>query len=75
MRRGALLLAAVAALWACAEPEVQEVPVEPSLLPGGYMASQDPDRSDPGVFTTLETPDGLRITTGPAGIAWRQRRK
>jgi len=31
----------------------------------------DRDRQDPGRFTTAETPEGIRVTTGPAGIAWR----
>jgi len=31
----------------------------------------DGDRVDPGQFVTEETPDGIRVTTGPGGIAWR----
>lgn len=48
------------------DPE-QEVP----LLPGGYRLALDEDQSGPGRFETSETPEGIRITTGPAGIAWR----
>lgn len=41
------------------------------LQPGGYRVSLDGERLDPGTFQTAETPDGIRVTTGPAGIAWR----
>lgn len=71
MRRG--LLAAVAAafaLGACA-PAEEEAPPGPPLQPGGYRVELDRDRVDPGQFTTAETPEGVRFTTGPAGTAWR----
>ena len=46
-------------------------PPEVPLLPGGYRVILDGNREDPGQFTTAETPDGIRVTTGPGGIAWR----
>lgn len=60
-----LLLAAASCV-----PE-PEGPPEIPLLPGGYRVALDGDRLDPGQFVTAETPDGIRVTTGPAGIAWR----
>lgn len=63
----AVLLASVAT--GCVrEPEA---PPEVPLLPGGYRIRLDGDRTDPGQFVTEETPEGIRVTTGPAGIAWR----
>ena len=63
----AMLLAASAT--ACVrEPEG---PPEPPLLPGGYRLRLDGDRVDPGQFVIEETPDGIRVTTGPGGTAWR----
>ncbi|HSG07825.1 MAG TPA: hypothetical protein VLA36_05695 [Longimicrobiales bacterium] len=46
-------------------------PPEEPLLPGGYRTHLDPGRSDPGQFTVGETPEMVRFTTGPAGLAWR----
>lgn len=43
----------------------------PPLFPGGYRIALDEEGAGPGRFETAETPDGIRITTGPAGIAWR----
>lgn len=64
-----LALLAAASLAGCVRaPEDQP---EPPLLPGGYRLRLDGDRVDPGQFLTAETPDGLRVTTGPGGIAWR----
>ncbi len=66
----ALLIAALlVAATGCIRQE--EPPPEPPLLPGGYRLRLDTDRIDPGQFVTAETPDGLRVTTGPGGIAWR----
>ncbi len=63
----AMLLAASAA--GCVrEPEG---PPEVPLLPGGYRLRLDSNRVDPGQFVTEETPDGIRVTTGPGGIVWR----
>lgn len=62
----ALLLVTVAGC--VREPE--DAPTE-ALLPGGYRFRLDGDRTDPGQFLTAETPEGLRVTTGPGGIAWR----
>lgn len=68
--RGLLLaLLMAASTGGCArEPEV---PPEVPLLPGGYRLRLDGDRIDPGQFVTEEMPDGIRVTTGPGGIAWR----
>lgn len=71
MRKGLVAAAAAAvALGACA-PEAPEEPAGPPLLPGGYQVVLDGERADPGRFVTVETPDGVRFTTGPAGVAWR----
>jgi hypothetical protein len=56
---------------ACTGPEQGDAEPDPNLLPGGYAVRLDGDRIDPGVFTTAETADGIEVTTGPAGIAWR----
>lgn len=55
----------------CSGPAVQDEPEGPPLNPGGYQIVLDPGTSSPGQFVTAETPDGVRLTTGPAGIAWR----
>ncbi len=44
---------------------------EVPLLPRGYRVLLDEERPAPGQFVTAATDDGVRITTGPAGIAWR----
>lgn len=62
------LLLAVSAAGCVREPEG---PPEAPLLPGGYRLRLDGDRVDPGQFVTEETPDGVRVTNGPGGIAWR----
>ena len=62
------LLLAVSANGCVREPEG---PPEAPLLPGGYRLRLDGDRVDPGQFVTEETPDGVRVTNGPGGIAWR----
>jgi len=66
-----LLLAALLAASAAGCVREAEGPPELPLLPGGYRLRLDGDRVDPGQFVTAETPDGLRVTTGPGGIAWR----
>lgn len=65
------LLAALLVLAASACVEKPEGPPEIPLLPGGYRVALDGGRLDPGRFVTEETPDGIRVTTGPGGIAWR----
>jgi len=55
----------------CTRPEAEDVPAGPPLLPGGYQVVLDGERMDPGQFVTAETGEGIRFTTGPAGIAWR----
>lgn len=55
----------------CDRPEADAGPTGPPLLPGGYRVLLDGERMDPGQFVTAQTPDGIRFTTGPAGIAWR----
>lgn len=67
----AATLGSLALTGGCTGPEPQEAPPEPELMPGGYRMVLDRDRRDPGHFVTAETPDGVRFTTGPAGIAWR----
>jgi len=64
-------LLAAAALGACVGVGENEGPPEIPLLPGGYRIALEGDRADPGQFVTAETPDGIRVTTGPGGIAWR----
>jgi len=64
-----LLSAAMAG--ACVGPGDRQGPPEVPLLPGGYRVALDGERPDPGRFITAEDPGGIRITTGPAGIAWR----
>lgn len=66
-----MVLGATLALGACVGPARDDEPAGPPLLPGGYQVVLDGDRQDPGHFLTEETPDGIRFTTGPAGIAWR----
>lgn len=67
----ALVLSAllVAGVTGCVQEP--EGPPEVPLLPGGYRVTLDRDRQDPGRFVTEETPDGIRVTNGPGGIAWR----
>lgn len=55
----------------CGGPQEEAVPEGPPLLPGGYQMALDRDRPAPGHFVTAEVPGGIRLTTGPAGIAWR----
>ena len=71
--RLAFLAALVAALsvGGCLGREAEEGPAGPPLQPGGYQVILDTDRSDPGHFVTTELPEGVRLTTGPGGIAWR----
>lgn len=64
-------MAACVVLSACAGPPEDEASQGPPLLPGGYQVVLDRDHVAPGHFVTAETPDGIRLTTGPAGIAWR----
>ena len=64
-------LLSAAAMGACVGVGEKEGPPEIPLLPGGYRIALDGDRVDPGQFLTTETPDGIRVTTGPGGIAWR----
>jgi len=73
MKRNLLLPSLLSAVMvgACVGPGGREGPPEVPLLPGGYRVILDGNRPDPGQFTTAETPDGIRVTTGPAGIAWR----
>lgn len=40
-------------------------------LQAGYDVRSDSARSDPGHLRVAEADRGLRVTTGPAGIAWR----
>ena len=71
MRKLSLLFAA-ALFTGCIFGQEPEPPPEP-LLPGGYKAVVDRTRPDPGQFSlaVVDTVDGVRFTTGPAGIAWR----
>lgn len=65
------VLVAALSVGGCLGREEEEGPPGPPLLPGGYQVVLDTDRSDPGHFVTAELPEGVRITTGPGGIAWR----
>jgi len=67
----ALLFAMLLAASPTACVREPEGPPEPPLLPGGYRLRLDGNRVDPGQFVTEETPDGIRVTNGPGGIAWR----
>lgn len=49
-----------------ASPVAEEHP-----LPGGYEASVDTIRGDPGQFELTLEGDVVHIMTGPAGVAWR----
>lgn len=69
-RGGAAALLAFAAV-GCSGSGSADDPEGPALLPGGYRLALDEGQSGPGRFETAETPDGIRITTGPAGILWR----
>lgn len=64
-------LLATATASACVGTGRDARPPEVALLPGGYRVLLDGDRRDPGQFTTAESPEGIRVTTGPGGIAWR----
>jgi hypothetical protein len=55
----------------CSGGAQDQGPPEEPLLPGGYKAVLDVGRSDPGQFNVTEAADGVRFTTGPAGVAWR----
>lgn len=66
-----LLLAMLLAASAAGCVREPQGPPEVPLMPGGYRVRLDRDRIDPGQFVTAETPDGIRVTTGPGGIAWR----
>ena len=50
-----------------AEQEQEQEPAQPT----GYQFRLDSERSDPAEFVVSQEPSGLRIRTGPAGIAWR----
>lgn len=69
--RAAFLMAALL-LAGCRARERQPPPAaDKDLLPGGYSAVVDTTRGDPGHFQVTQEGDLLRVTTGPAGIAWR----
>lgn len=70
LRFGVAVLCILAAS-ACAGQGTGDEAPETPLLPGGYRVQVDPHQSGPGRFDIAETPEGIRITTGPAGIAWR----
>jgi hypothetical protein len=69
MRALALALLVAASATGCVRQP--DDPPEAPLLPGGYRMRLDGDRVDPGQFVIAETTEGLRVTTGPGGIAWR----
>lgn len=73
---GALALPAVVLLLSgCAasddappqEQDQEQAPAQPTA----YQFRLDSERSDPAEFIVSQDPEGLRIRTGPAGIAWR----
>ncbi|NNM33944.1 MAG: hypothetical protein HKO53_12795, partial [Gemmatimonadetes bacterium] len=77
---GALALPAVVLLLSgCApsgdvppqEQEQGEEQEQAPLQPTGYQFRLDSERSDPAEFIVTQDSLGLRIRTGPAGIAWR----
>jgi hypothetical protein len=51
-------------------PALEEA-ADAATYPEGYEMRLDSERSDPAEFQLSETPEGLSIVTGPAGIAWR----
>lgn len=69
-RWGATALVMTAAL-SCSGSGSDDAMEEIPLLPGGYRVAIDEEGAGPGRFETAETPEGIRITTGPTGIAWR----
>lgn len=75
MRRGiGTLLCSVLLLTAC---EATDTTPEPNIVPEDtspatdYTVRLDSERSDPGQFRLARGGEGLRILTGPAGIAYR----
>lgn len=62
----AFLLAACAGAGGAEEEAVAEVERRPT-----YETRLDSESSDPDDFRLSEDDDGIRIQTGPAGIAWR----
>lgn len=50
-----------------AEPEATS-----AVSPTAYDFRLDSQRSDPAEFRVSEEPEGLRVQTGPAGVAWRK---
>lgn len=60
-------------LAACAADSDGPPPPLDEASPGGYEVRLDSERSDPGQFQIEQGRGSARITTGPAGIAWRHR--
>lgn len=75
-RLGAALVVVVALGAACAPeaPPGQEAPAEAASSPSGpnYVVRLDSESSDPTDFRVVEDDDGIRVHTGPAGIAFRE---
>lgn len=80
---GLLVALAAVAAPACSPPSADDAPATDEApvaeeaapdLPGGYDIRLDSERSDPGEFR-IQPGEGenapVRVTTGPAGIAWR----
>ena len=71
--RCAVLTAAAVALTGCAaevDPAEQAAEKGPEARPN-YAVRMDSPSSDPADFQLVEDDDGIRIQTGPAGIAYR----
>jgi hypothetical protein len=66
----ALLTLALAACAPVSDEPANRVTEEPDLTPS-YLVRLDSESSDPAEFDLVEDDDGIRIQTGPAGIAYR----
>jgi hypothetical protein len=71
---GRFLAAVLLSLTACvqdAETARSETEASSAVTSTGYELRLDSQRSDPAEFRVSEEAEGLRVQTGPAGVAWR----
>jgi hypothetical protein len=66
----ALLLLAALGCTAETEPPEPQGETGPAARPS-YVVRMDSESSDPAEFVLVEDDDGIRVQTGPAGIAYR----
>lgn len=70
------LLCVSLSLAGCAEgtetPDAQVAEAPDAGATTAYAFRLDSERSDPGAFRISEESGGVRVRTGPAGIAWRE---